>query len=227
MATKPRGARPCILHLFRHQKAQGLLGVAPGKAVDAQVFAPVVGEAFQQQPVGVGQARDLALQGQPPGGVGGQVGPAVLLEDRQDAVGQQGGGGELGAVEHRDLGVAAGVAGDLDRHLAQAFVADDLAADQEGVAGGEGGGEVFLDLAQGGAADPAFQAHLQGFDVDDRAKVLADQRGGAGVAQVPFAAGLLQPLPAVIGLQRVAAGGDEIETGVELGSGQVRHRGRR
>ena len=77
--------------------------------------------------------------------------------------------------------------------------ADDFAADQEGVAGGEGGGEALFNLAQGGA-HAAFQADFQGFDVDDGAKVLPDDGGGAGVAQGPFAAPDHQALPAVIGL---------------------------
>jgi hypothetical protein len=78
----------------------------------------------------------------------------ILGEHAQDAVGELGGGGEFRAHEGGDLGRAARGAGDLDRHLAQAFVADDLAADQEGVAGGEGGGEGFLDLAQRGPMRP-------------------------------------------------------------------------
>ena len=57
--------------------------------------------------------------------------------------------GELGAAEDRDLAARASARrGDLDGHLAQALEADDLAADQEGVAGGEGRGEVLLDLAR-------------------------------------------------------------------------------
>jgi hypothetical protein len=66
----------------------------------------------------------------------------------------------------------------------------------------------------------AAQADFQGFDVDDRAKVLADQGGGARVAQVPFAMGLLQALPAVVGFQGIAPGGDEVEAGVKLCFGQ-------
>ena len=54
--------------------------------------------------------------------------------------------------EDGDLGVAPGCAADFDGHLAQAFVAHDLAADQEGVAGGQGGGEILLDLAERRAA---------------------------------------------------------------------------
>ena len=44
--------------------------------------------------------------------------------------------------------------------------------------------------------------------------------GGARVAQVPAAVAQHQPLPAVIGAQRIAAGGAEIEAGVEVGAGQ-------
>ena len=154
--------------------------------------------------------------------MGGEGGPAVGLQDLQDPVGQKGGGGELGAVEDGNLGVTAGGPGNLHRHFAQAFVADDLAADQESVAGGEGGGEGFLDFAKGGAAELVLQADLQGLDVDDRAKVLADEGSGAGVAEVPFAACLFQALPAVVGFQRIAAGGGEIEAGVEFRFGEKR-----
>ena len=123
-------------HLFGDEEAEGLLRIAADKAVDHQVFAAVVREAFQEKRLGVGQAGHLALFGQPPGGVGGEVWPAILLEDFKNPVGEEGGGGEFGAVEDGDLGVAAGGFRDLDRHFAQALVADDLAADQEGVAGG-------------------------------------------------------------------------------------------
>jgi hypothetical protein len=58
-----------------------LLGVAASEAVDAKVFATVVREAFEEERVRIGEAGDLALLGEPPGGVGGEVGPAGLLED--------------------------------------------------------------------------------------------------------------------------------------------------
>ncbi len=63
---------------------------------------------------------------------------------------------------------------------------------------------------------------VQGLDVDDGAKVLADEGGSAGVAEVRFAACLLQALPAVVGFQRIAAGGGEIEAGVEFRFGEKR-----
>ena len=66
----------------------------------------------------------------------------------------------------------------------------------------------------------AAEADFQGFDVDDRAKVLADQGGGAGVAEVPLALGEFEALPAVVGFEGIAAGRDEIEAGVEFRFGQ-------
>ena len=119
------------------------------------------------------------------------------------------------------FGCAVGAVGDFHRHLAQALVADDAAADQEGVAGGEGGGEALLDLAERRAA-AAAEADLERVGVLDRADVHADLARGAGVAEFPEAVGpALEPLPAVVGAERVAARGDEVEAGVEFGAGEV------
>jgi hypothetical protein len=63
------GFRPLRLHPLRQQKAQRLLRVLARKAVGHKVFAPVMGEAFDKQPVAFGQAADLALQLQPVAGV--------------------------------------------------------------------------------------------------------------------------------------------------------------
>ncbi len=117
---------------------------------------------------------------------------------------------------------------DLDRQLSQAFVAHHLAADQEGVAGGEGGREILLHLAERRPAVAVLEADLDQVGVDDGPEVHADDLRRTGVAQVPQAVRLLQPLPAVIGAQRIAAGRHEIEAGVELGprEGGVRPGGR-
>ena len=56
----------------------------------------------------------------------------------------------------------------------------------------------------------------------NRADIHPDPLRGTRVTQVPVAVGLHQPLPAVIGPQRIAAGGAEIEAGVELCAGQGR-----
>ena len=54
----------------------------------------------------------------------------------------------ISCPEGRDLRGFVGAAGDLDRQVTQPFVAHDLPTDQEGVAGGQGCGKGFLDLAQ-------------------------------------------------------------------------------
>ena len=219
-ADKAKRGKACLFHLFGEQKAKGLLGVATSKAVNAQMFAPVMGEGFHQQAAGFGQAGYLPLQGEPMGGVGGQLRPRVLLKHLHDAVGQQGGGGEFGAVEGGHFRITPRCAADLHRHFAQAFIAHHLTADQEGITGGQGGGKRLFHLTQWHAAQAATQADLEGFDVDDRAKVLADHGGSAGVTQGVFAIPDHQALPAVIGAQGIAAGGCEIKAGVELRAGE-------
>ncbi len=83
----------------------------------------------------------------------------------------------------------------------------------------------FLDLAQGLAAAAPFQPHLERVGVLDRADVHADALRRAGIAQLPEPVGaLLQPLPLVVGAQRVAAGGAEIEAGVELRAASERRK---
>jgi hypothetical protein len=86
-----------ILHLFCNQEAEGLLGISACETVDAEVFAIIVGEALEEQAALGRQARGAALEGEPLGGVGGEVWPTILLENLQDPVGEDGGGGEFGA----------------------------------------------------------------------------------------------------------------------------------
>ena len=149
----------------------------------------------------------------------GQIRPGGLLENVQNPVAQLGGCGEFRAIEDRHLRRPAGVARHLHGQFAQAFIAHHLAAHQEGVPGGQGGGEPFLDLAQRHPAPP-LQAHLQRFGVDDRADVLPDHRRRPRVAQLPPAIPANQPLPAVIGAQGIAPGGGIVEAGIEIGAAQ-------
>jgi hypothetical protein len=51
-----QGGKALFFHAFCDQKRQCLHRVAASKAVDAQVFAPVMGEGFHQQAVWAGQA---------------------------------------------------------------------------------------------------------------------------------------------------------------------------
>ena len=221
---KAQGGKTCLFHRLGQQKAKRLLCVAPGKAIDHQMFATVMRKAFAQQGFGIRQPRQLALQGQPLGGVGRKLGPALLLEYVKNPLGQNGRCGEFCSIKHSDLWIATGLIGHFDGHLTQALVPHDLTADQKGVARRQGGGKGFLHLAQGGAAKAVFQPHLQGFHVNDGAKVLTDHGRCARVAQVPLAAGLLQALPAIISAQRIAAGRHEIERGVKFPPRQRRIR---
>ncbi len=150
----------------------------------------------------------------------GRSGQLGGLEHRKDPFGQAGRGGEFGTAEDGDLGLAALFAADFDRQFAQPLIAHHLAPDQEGVAGGQGGGEILFDLAQWQAAHAVAQADLQRFRRGDRADVHADRARGPRVAERPEPVAQHQPLPAVISAQRIAAGRAEIETGVEIGAGQ-------
>ena len=68
---KAQGGEALFLHRLGDQEAQRLLGVASGETVDDKVFMAILGEAFHKQPVGFGQSAEIALQGEPLGGVAG------------------------------------------------------------------------------------------------------------------------------------------------------------
>jgi hypothetical protein len=103
----------------------------------------------------------------------------------------------------------------------KALVADDAAADEEGVAGVREAAKPSS-ISPRGAPPRPLEADLQRVGVLDRADVHADLAGGAGVAQFPQAVrAMLEPLPAVVGAERVAAGCHEVEAGVEFGAREV------
>ena len=124
--------------------------------------------------------------------MGGQLGPALLLEHLDHAGGKLGGSGEFGAEEGGDLRFLGGVAADLHGHLAQSLVAHDLAADQEGVTRRERGGEALLHLAQRFATAVAFQPHLERVGILYGPDIHTNLLARARVAQLPLAVGALQ-----------------------------------
>ena len=125
------------------------MGVAAGEAVEAEMGEIAAREDLGKEPSGPRQAADLALQRQPRLHVGGQADPGLGVGQKpDDPVGEERGGGELGAGVDGDARHRGRLARHLDRHLAQRLVAHGLAAEEEGVAGHEGGGEVLLDLAE-------------------------------------------------------------------------------
>ena len=221
MATKPIGLRLEELHAPGHQQAEGLVGVAAGEAVEAEVAARAAREGLGEEMAGAGHAADLGLQRQPLPHVVGQAGPGGGVREELDhPVREERRGGELGAGVDRDPGRGGGLAGDLDGHLAQEFVADGLAAEEEGVAGGERGGEVLLDLAEGSAA-AALEADLQQSRSSTMVPTfirMARARRGSRSCQRPSRR--TEALPAVVGPERVAAGGAVGEAGVEVGARQ-------
>ena len=185
-----------------------------------------MGEGLAQQAAARRQRRPLGLKRQPVGGMRGQgADGGGVLQQVHHPVRQQGGGGELGAPEHRDLGRPGAVPRHQDGQVAQPLEAHHLAADQEAVALGEGGGEILLDLAQLVAAPAPFAAKPDGqrLGPDDGPEVHADGARGPRVAQ---AEGSGRPLgeafPLVVGAQRVATRRAEFQAVVELRAGQVR-----
>ena len=209
VGDEPERSKPGGFHPAGDEEAEGLVGVAAGEAVEAEMRAIAAREGLGQEPSGARQAADLALQGEPCLHVGRKAAPGLGIgEQFDDPVREERRGGELGAGVDGDARHRRGLARDLDRHLAQRLVAHGLAAEEEGVAGHEGCSEVLLHLAEQSAA-PAPEAHLEHFGLDDGADVHADRPGAARVAQPPAVVVAGEALPAVVGLQRVAAGGGE------------------
>ena len=112
------------------------------------------------------------------------------------------------------------VAGEqLADQLLHALEAQQAAGEDEGVARHQPLDEGLLDLAQHRAAP---QLHLQQRQLDDGADIHAELPRHQRRGQHPAPVGqLLQPVPAVVGRQRVAAGRHEIERVVEILARQV------
>ena len=209
-----------FFHPLCHEHAQGLHRIAPGKPIDADVMAPLIGKAFHKDTVCFGQFGTLALQPQPFGGVNGQIRPIGLVEHAQDALGKLGGIGEFGSHEGRDFRGFVGAARDNDRHFLQVFVADNLPADQKGIAGGKRCGKGFLDLAK--RFEIAFHPHFQRVGVLNGADIHPDTLCRARVAQLPLAIrGLQQAFPFIICAQGISASGAEIEAVVKTRARQA------
>ena len=121
---------------------------------------------------------------------------------------------------------------DIDLVLDQRLVAQDLAGEHEGVARRQRLDEIFLDLAEQAAAARrstglerarAHQPHLEHVGLDDGADIHAVALRDLRIGDAPAAVLVLPDLgEALIGLERVAAGGDEIDDGVEVGARQPR-----
>ena len=109
------------------------------------------------------------------------------------------------AGNHRGLG-----GGPHDHlHIAQLLHLDRSAGELEGVGGRELRGKAFLHPPERSAV---AKPHLQHLGIHDDPGIQAMARGMLRMGEPPLAVAIPQdPLEAVIGLERVAAGGDEVE----------------
>ena len=157
---------------------------------------------------------------QPLAHLGRQLGmPRRILQDAAHALGQEGRERQAAAAIGRHLGIAAGRQRALRDQLLDALEAQQAAGEDEGVARHQPLDEGLLDLAQ---HRPAPQLHLDQRQLDDGADIHAELPRHQRRGQHPAPVGqLLQPVPALVGRQRIAAGGDEVERVVEILARQV------
>ena len=163
------------------------------------------------------QGRAAALHAQPFAHLGRQLGmPRRILQDAAHPLGQEGRERQAAAAIGRHLGIAAGRAASIAAISSLTPSKRSMRPrEDEGVARHQALDEGLLDLAQDRAAP---QLHL------DQRQLRRWCRHSCGTAAPPGGDGqhpapvgqLLQPVPALVGRQRVAAGGDEIEGVVEI-----------
>ena len=164
-----------------------------------------------------------------------RAGRAMRCGSRDDGAhpsGEIGRERKLAAFIGRHFGILRGGARDVNLVLDQRLVFENLAGEDESVARHHGLDEIFLDLAEQPAAARnylrgarAHQTHFQHVGFDDGADIdpVALRHVGIGDAPAPVLA-LADAGEAVIGLERIAAGGDEIDHGVEIGARRAPHR---
>jgi hypothetical protein len=107
----------------------------------------------------------------------------------------------------------------LRHQLLHALEAQQAAGEDEGIARHQPLDEGLLDLAQ---HRPAPHLHLDQRQLDDGADIHAELPRHHRRGQHPAPVGqLLQPVPALVGRQRIAAGRHEVERVVEILARQV------
>ncbi len=182
-------------------------------------------ERLDQQVAPARQQRAPLLDFQPFAHLVGQRAPlGVIGKDVAHAVGQIRRQRELAALIGGHFRIFRGRARDIGLILDERFVSQHLAGEHEGVARRQRLDEILLDLSkqppaawQGLGGARAHEPHLDHVGLDDGADIHAVALGNHGVGDAPAAVTAAADLgKALIGLQRIAAGGDEIEHGVEI-----------
>ena len=207
------------------QHAKRLVGEAAFEGIGDHVVAAAAWKGFDQQFFALRQGGDIALQGEPVAHLFGQRAPALrIIQHRAHLIGEIGGERELAAGIGRHLRIEREGLADEAFVLADAFETQHLAGKQEGIAGRQHFEEIFLDLAERGpaAADGTLRAaldhaHVQHRHFDDGAEIEAVLLGDTRIGDTPQAVRRLADTGvALIGLQCITAGRDELHDAAEL-----------
>ena len=230
------GLAPTRSQPARQQHAERLVGETALERIDDQEMPLAAREGLDQHLARAGDLGALGLDASHSHTGSGSVrhwrGSAIM---RAHALGEMRGERELAALVGGDRRVGIAGAGDEGVGVLQPLEAQHLAGEDEGVAGPQLLDEILLELAEHAAAHERarrarllpghatpHQADLDHGRLDDGAGIHAVLLGEAGMGEAqPAVDGGAQPRVALVGAQRVAAGGDEIDDAVELRSREL------
>ena len=195
------------------------MGVPSLEAIGDQIFPVGARKLFHQQAILAWQDRAPLLDAQPFLDRAGQGRPVMVVGQQIAHAGRQMGGQRQPPADigrHRRLAHAA-APGD-QRHVANFLEGQQLAGENETVAGAQHLGEILLHLAKPATAD----THFQGLRLDNGADIHAIGQRGARIGAFEAAVGGHgQTAKTLVAGQRVAAGGDELDHRVKVGAGKV------
>ncbi len=209
----------------RQQHAERLMRQAAFERIADEIIFAAAWKSLDQEFAGAGHLRAPILDFQPLADLRRQFAPGARIgDDLAHPRGEIGREREFAALIGGDLGVFRGRARHIDLVLDQRLVFEHLAGEHEGVARHHGLDEIFLDLAEQPAAARdhargarAHQADFQHVGLDDGADIEPVALRHAGVGDAPASVLALPDAgEALVGLERVAAGGDEIDHRVEI-----------
>src|SRR5690625_2783374 len=192
------------------------------EAVGHEKVLSSTGKGFDQKAVARRQARAPELQTQPFLHGGGKVLPGVtVIQQPANPLRQVRRQRQPPAHVGRNLGIAAAAPSDLRRHVPEPFEAEQLAGEDEAVAGAQTLDEVLLHLPQYPLR--TLEAHLHHRCRHDDAEIeaVAADVCRPGHPPAPLVILLQAPEP-LVAAQRIAAAGDKLENGIEVRAPQVR-----
>ena len=209
----------------RQQHAERLMRQPAFERIADEIVLVGARKRFDQELAGAGHLRTPFLDFEPFAHLRRQFPPFLRMgDDVAHAGGEISRERKFAAVIGRHLGVFGGRARDIDLVLDQGLVFEDFPGEHESVARHHGLDEIFLDLAEEPAAarnhlrrPRAHEANLQHVGLDDGADIEPVTLRHIGVRDAPAAVLALPDAgEALVGLERVAAGGDEIDHGIEI-----------